>query len=91
MSDFWLEAIELYVTSSINDEISPLDIARDCLKMDYGHITVPVATRIGLLMLKLGFKKVERRTRKPRFVYIRTQKAEEITEPDGNGGEKCPF
>lgn len=81
IGDAWEEGIHRFLEkpddiSLAKPEIaSTYDILVHGLKIDAGKIAREMTTRVGIIMRKLGWEKVERRGEHPRYVYKRPAKS----------------
>lgn len=89
ITDAWEEGVHRYLEDpgidGRPDRVSGYDILTKGLKIDPGKITKEMTTRIGIVMRKLHWIKVERRLENPRYVYERPQKSAQDTaqaQPD---------
>jgi len=90
IADAWEEGIFQYLEKGGPDlvpidRVSGFDVLNKGLKIDAGKITKEMTTRVGLVMRKLHWIKVERRLENPRYVYERPQKSAQDTaqaQPD---------
>jgi len=86
IADAWEEGVhrflsEVDASGSRPDHVSGYDILVKGLKIDAGKITKDMTQRIGIVMRKLKWTKIERRLENPRFVYERPQKSAHDTSP----------
>lgn len=95
IADAWEEGVNRYleeplVDGSKIDRASSFDILVKGLHLDAGKITKEMTTRVGIVMRKLGWMKLERRGEHPRYVYERPkQSAHETGAPLGD--DSVPF
>lgn len=90
IGDAWEEGVARYVNNTTGidapgDQVSAYDILVKGLKLDAGKITREMTTRVGIVMRKLHWTKVERRLENPRYVYERPKKSAQDTaqaQPD---------
>jgi putative DNA primase/helicase len=82
IADAWEDGIYRYLErkDEVNGlpeihETSGYDVLTLGLKIDAGKITKEMTTRLGLIMRKLGWHKVEKRNSHPRYVYERPTKS----------------
>jgi predicted P-loop ATPase len=79
IADAWEEGVHRYLEDPGIDgrpeQVSGYDVLTKGLKIDPGKITKEMSQRVGMVMRKLKWKKVERRLENPRFVYERPQKS----------------
>ena len=79
IADAWEEGVHRYLASdgldAPGDHVSGYDVLVKGLKIDPGKITKEMTQRVGVVMRKLRWTKIERRLENPRFVYERPQKS----------------
>jgi hypothetical protein len=75
------------------NETSGYDVLVHGLKVDAGKITKEMTTRLGLVMRKLGWSKVEKRNQHPRYVYERPKKtaSDDSARSAGSVGDEVPI
>ena len=83
IADAWEEGVHRYLEDpgieGRPDQVSGYDVLTKGLKIDPGKITKEMSQRVGVVMRKLKWKKIERRLENPRFVYERPQKSAQDT------------
>lgn len=96
IADAWEEGVHRFleepmVDGSKVDRASSFDILVKGLHLDAGKITKEMTTRVGIVMRKLGWTKLERRGEHPRYVYERPKKSSEQTGAPQQGLDDVPF
>jgi len=91
LSDSWEEWIMDYCAKNTFMEISSAEILSEVLKVDRGRVNVSMETKIGIIMGRNGWAKIERRTAAKRYVYRRPQKAEGSTDVEIGVDDVPPF
>jgi putative DNA primase/helicase len=68
--DSFFDPVHDWIEDLSRAEFTLHDVMADALKLDAGRQTRDVATRVGLLLKKMGCRRVERRNGVSRFVYL---------------------
>lgn len=94
--DAWEEGIHRYleepnVDGHRVDRCSSYDILVSGLKIDNGKITREMTTRVGLVMRRLGWNKVEHRGAHPRYAYERPEKSASDDSAPSEASDDVPI
>lgn len=93
IGDAWDEIIYHWLqepsalTQRAPEQVAVSEILQSALKLDAGKITKEMSTRVGITMRKLGWERVEQRSKQPRYVYKRPQKVLPVASAAGEADD----
>ncbi|MBL8518204.1 MAG: toprim domain-containing protein [Betaproteobacteria bacterium] len=98
VEDAWLEPIEKFLDGTALDgpvnEVTMAELLGAALKLDFARQDRQAQTRAGIVMKRLGWKKVKKGSGRRGYVYLRPPSAKPSASPmnsNDQGGEDEPF